>query len=43
MFHRILDKLKVAESNDDQYLSKVVGDFTDRSKKLENELLRYGI
>ncbi|KAM5581219.1 hypothetical protein ABKV19_010442 [Rosa sericea] len=36
----ILDQPKVSESDDDQFFSKVVGDLTDRSKKLENELLR---
>ncbi|KAH0969274.1 hypothetical protein GBA52_028896 [Prunus armeniaca] len=29
-----------SESIDDQYFSKAVGDFTNRSKKLENDLLR---
>ncbi|XP_050380885.1 uncharacterized protein LOC126798091 isoform X2 [Argentina anserina] len=36
----ILDKPKVSEKDDDQFFSKIVGDLTDRSKKLENELLR---
>lgn len=39
--YRILDKPKAPEIDDDRFFSKVVGDFTDRSKKLENELLRY--
>ncbi|ONI19041.1 hypothetical protein PRUPE_3G255600 [Prunus persica] len=36
----ILERLKFSESIDDQYFSKAVGDFTNRSKKLENDLLR---
>ncbi|PQQ13402.1 uncharacterized protein Pyn_31990 [Prunus yedoensis var. nudiflora] len=36
----ILETLKFSESIDDEYFSKAVGDFTNRFKKLENDLLR---
>lgn len=41
MFCRIAEKPKVSENIDEQYLSKAVEEFMNRSEKLENDLLRY--
>ncbi|XP_068334835.1 uncharacterized protein [Pyrus communis] len=38
--NKIGEKPKVSENTEMQYLSKAVEDFTNRSKKLENDLLR---